>query len=69
MDQALYIVTSLAIFEEDGLFVDRSIAKKRLIRAVERFRSRPDLEERREDVDTVMAVVLAVRELARTGRV
>ena len=69
MDQALYIIASLDILEQDGLFVDRSIAKTRLKRAVDRFRGHQDVDKGHEDVGTVMTIVRAVRELARTGRV
>ena len=69
MDQALYVITSLDIFEQDGFFVDRSIAKTTLARAVARFRSHRNMDKGREDVETVMSIVRAVRELARTGRV
>ena len=69
MDQALYVITSLDIFEQDGFFVDRSIAKTALARAIARFRNHRDMDKGREDVETVMSIVRAVRELARTGRV
>ena len=65
MTRVNYVIRSLDIPTEDGFFTDKSVVKKDLRKAIEKYRATGDLEH----ASAALSIVESMKDLAVAGRV